>query len=82
MTVESWRDANGASIWMASNSGMLDRVGKAIEKAVRNPHFSNEDAARAAIEALRHPTLPMILAADKADTNHLVWKLMIEAALK
>lgn len=62
---------------------MIERVAKALEKNLEGKEFSSfEDAARAAIEAMREPTPKMIEAAQStADPYCESWPVMIDAAL-
>lgn len=70
-------------------SEMVDRVAKALEARLKGNEFlSYEDAARAAIEAMRQPTQAMIEAGavgsgeDSEAVAEGAWEYMIDAALK
>jgi hypothetical protein len=67
-------------------SDMVKRVGRAIWLKLSGPELDEcEEAARAAIEAMRDPTDKMVLDGAMAAANenpHEVWEAMIDAALK
>lgn len=67
-------------------SEMVDRVAKALEARLKGNEFlSYEDAARAAIEAMREPTKRMAMAgygANDMKPAKAAWTAMIDAALK
>lgn len=67
-------------------SKMIERVADAIAKVEASPRRTwHVDQARAAIEAMREPTLEMINAARWEDGTHtagVVWMEMIDEALK
>jgi hypothetical protein len=67
---------------------MIERVGRAIEKAAGlHEGWGTEVLGRAAIEAMRVPTFDMVQRAAEitdrpASTVDLVWVTMIDAALR
>jgi hypothetical protein len=70
------------------SENMIERVAKAMRAESGGKPFSWENAARAAIEALRQPTEEMIEAGDMVlDSEYFsgepvdVWRAMIDATL-
>lgn len=62
---------------------MIERVAKALEKNLEGKEFSSfEDAARAAIEAMREPTETMLEEGPPYPyMDNIIWGMMIDAAL-
>ena len=66
-------------------SEMIERVAKAIlkeQQTNRSAFPDSRDIARAAIEAMREPTSAMAKAAYRDDAPQVVWRDMIDEALK